>query len=78
MSTCRSCGKSIEWGVTEKGKKMPLDPEVIPHDEASEGDYLLTEGGKLYRVTKARSLPNVKGRVSHFATCPQAGEWRKQ
>jgi hypothetical protein len=24
---CRSCHQSITWAVTQKGKRMPLDPE---------------------------------------------------
>ncbi len=26
MPTCKGCQKPIEWGTTEAGKKIPLDP----------------------------------------------------
>jgi len=25
-STCNGCGADIEWWITPKGKKMPIDP----------------------------------------------------
>jgi hypothetical protein len=27
-SHCRSCGASIEWWITPKGKKMPMDVQL--------------------------------------------------
>lgn len=43
VAKCRSCGASIQWIKTTKGKNMPV---------------------------------NADG-TSHFATCPQAGNWRR-
>lgn len=28
---CRGCGKDIYWIVTEKGKRMPVDPDGTSH-----------------------------------------------
>lgn len=31
-SRCRGCNSEIEWWITPKGKKMPLDPGTMePH-----------------------------------------------
>jgi hypothetical protein len=30
-STCRGCQATIYWLVTEKGKRMPVDPDGTPH-----------------------------------------------
>lgn len=78
MSICRSCGQTIEWIETRQGKKMPLDPEYIEYDEADPGTVLITDGGNTYVVEDEQSYPNVRGRISHFASCPQAKVWRKK
>lgn len=49
VERCRSCHKSIYWGVTNSGKHCPYD--VTDDGEATE--------------------------VSHFTTCPDAGQWSK-
>lgn len=77
MSVCRSCNQPIDWVRTEKGKNMPVDPDYVEWNEAKEGDILVTESGKVLTVRKAQNFPNLKGRISHFATCPEAKEWRK-
>lgn len=76
MSVCRSCGQEIDWVLTSKGKKMPVDPEYIWYDEADSGTVIVTDGGVVYVVSSSRSFPSVKGRISHFATCPNANDWR--
>ena len=60
---------------------MPVDPEYIKYDDAEHGDILVTDGGNIYTVNKQNaphSLPNVKGRISHFATCSDANKWRNK
>lgn len=74
---CRSCGKPIRFIEMRSGKKMPVDPDLIAYADAKDGDVLVTEQGNTYKVNLANRLPNVKGYVSHFATCPQADDWRK-
>ena len=77
MSVCRSCGQQIEWIKTTKGKNMPVDSEYVDYEEADNGTILVTDGGNVITVNEHQNMPNVKGRISHFATCPQANEWRK-
>lgn len=68
MAECRSCGAPVEWVVTEQGKRMPLNLEPVQYGN------IIVEAGV------ARYVPVGEGgdRVSHFATCPQSDEWRKQ
>lgn len=77
MSTCRGCGQQIDWIKTDKGKNMPLDPEYINYDEAEPYTVLVTDSGHVVTVTPHQRQPNVKGRISHFATCPKGSEFRK-
>lgn len=55
------------WGVTEDGKRIPLDAERPPN-------ALVTLGG----LSDDTPVVGVRPAwVSHFATCPQAGSWRR-
>jgi len=63
---CRSCGAQIEWTLTAKGRRMPLDV-----DERADGNLVVDD------AHRAVSVPAGTGnRTSHFATCPNAGEHR--
>jgi hypothetical protein len=42
MPECKGCGKTIVWGETEDGKRIPLDPKPPV--------YRFNEHGKLERV----------------------------
>lgn len=66
MSKCRSCQSEIVWATSQKGKAMPLDPKVVTVVETVDGP----DGREVVRM--------VRGRVSHFATCPNANEHRKR
>ncbi len=80
---CRSCGAPIIWARTEAGKPMPVDADPIDG-----GNVLLVATGTATPI--ARSHPAVDPRIdglaveaaprhtSHFATCPQAGKWRRK
>lgn len=57
------------------GKKI-CNPEPIKYDEARKGMLLLTLTGKYFKVDGVSSYPNVVGYESHFATCPEANQWR--
>jgi hypothetical protein len=81
---CRSCGAPIMWIRTEKGKMMPVDMETerFYPDPRGEKLYIMNDGHTM-RGTPAPEgeeiLPCVaSGFVSHFATCPDAGKFRKR
>lgn len=78
MSQCRSCGAKIDWIETKSGSMMPVDPEYVEYDEAEAGTVLVTDGGNIYTVKDEQNLPNVRGRISHFASCPDSKKWRKR
>lgn len=74
--TCRSCGAAIVWTVTDAGKRMPVD--VIPREWPT-GRIVLRVLGSVVQSSVARERPE-EGNcyVSHYATCPQAANWRRK
>lgn len=77
MALCRGCEQRIEWVRLTSGKNHPVDPDYVDYDEACDGDKLVTDGGNIITVDCEMSRPNVKGRISHFATCPHGDAFRK-
>lgn len=71
MATCRSCGRPVVWSQTEAGKYIPLDPEPV-----YDGNVVLEAHGALARVVAPRR--DVKRHISHFVTCPNAGQHRRR
>lgn len=72
-SSCRSCGAAIEWAVTGKGRRMPLDLISDP------GGLLVVHAG---RVEFAEHAPadwptDLPRRTTHFARCPNAKQHRR-
>lgn len=76
---CRSCGVLILWATTEAGKRMPVDaePSLMGNlwlDYAGDGSDPVARPVTLENA----HLEETETRfVSHFATCPEAGEWRR-
>jgi len=65
--------------MTENGKRMPLDPEATKQGNVwvirmEEGTPIVGVAAKPADVPQQEALRY----VSHFATCPQATDWRKQ
>ena len=75
--TCSSCGAKILWALTEKGARIPVDP-----DPRLDGNLLLyrrPDGSLLARYLSGESAPPGQRRyVSHFVTCPNAKTHRKK
>lgn len=72
---CDSCSAPIIWAFTERGKKIPLDPDPDP-----KGNMVLdnnADDGTVIAVY-AKEEDSRARYVSHFATCPDAGMWRKK
>jgi len=82
--TCKICGAAVLWATTKNGKTTPLDAEPAENGNLE----LVTMGGKLHAVPAGKQPlnsepvlfcePGAKRYRSHFATCPEAGDWRKR
>lgn len=79
---CRSCDGLMMWATTGiKGGFIPVDPDPVDN-----GNIVLDFGrtGNLPRASVLGPLelqllePGVARYVSHFVTCPQADEHRKE
>lgn len=85
ITQCRSCGANIVFITTENGRKMPCNADAVEYQDNIKGkDTIVTESGKVIKGTIIKPsqggglVPIVdgKGYVSHFATCPFAGQHR--
>ena len=82
---CKSCGKSISFVQTPKGRHMPVDgdePETFYLDMTVRGpDRVVTHDGEVLtgRIVGASSdaVTTVKGYVPHWDTCPHAEKFRQ-
>jgi hypothetical protein len=68
---CRSCDAPIEWAITTKGQRIPLDPEPGP------GGNLVLVDGVARHPTLGEGVPYLQY-TSHFATCPDAERFRRK
>lgn len=81
MSHCRSCGASVVWVETEATERKT--PKLMPLDADTDGQPLAGVNGNLAIVGKLPSgtpivrVTNGGPYLSHFATCPNAKEWRR-
>lgn len=66
MSACKGCGKEIVWGITEDGKKIPLDPKPPVYFLSG----FKSENGDGPEIARAKDAM-----VSHFATCSKANDF---
>lgn len=81
MARCKACGREIVYIKMASGKTMPCNvPPVRYTGEAAlqrRPDTLVTEDGRIDfgYVTEDGDR---EGYVSHFATCPEAGRFRRR
>ncbi len=74
ISSCRSCGEEIIWGVFPKTrKKMPVNADPCPGRGSITIDGFDADD-KPVLVARAKGTGEY---VSHFATCRQAKTWRR-
>jgi hypothetical protein len=82
---CRSCKAPIVWAVTAKGEKMRVDEQQVLPGVGNLVLWFEVDGlgnpvdPPTQRVMTATAEQRASGPVwlSHFATCPRAGAWRK-
>lgn len=84
---CRSCKEPVVWVETEAtdtkpGRRMPLDADPDDRTRAlvvDDGNLVFTSNTTGAGVPIVRYVPKGAGRHrSHFASCKQAGSWRKR
>lgn len=71
---CRSCRAPILWAVTEKGRRIPLDPE--PRADGNLVLHVQAMGSPL-AVFAGSGHVGIRY-VSHFATCAHAAQHRRR
>lgn len=82
MSVCRSCGAAIRWAATVNGKRMPVDDQPTPDgtlilSDPTPGAYAPTVALFVAGQPSLFDEPDPPRFTSHFATCPNADQHRK-
>lgn len=81
---CRSCKMDVLWAQWASGKKMPVDAVSDNRQPPKGGDLVLTlRGGEYGELLVEKYDPGRHGQkrnryTSHFATCGQADDWRRE
>lgn len=70
-SKCRGCGKEIWWVKTKNGKNAPVDLDQT--FAKKDGTWMVDGDGHFFKASM-----NDAGYMPHFATCPQAANFRKE
>jgi len=89
MPKCKTCASPVVWIRTTAGRAMPCDPKRVeawkPPTPAegitsqAERVTLITDQGDVLTafMQGGPGWTSVVGRISHFATCPDADKHRK-
>ena len=81
MAKCKSCGASIVWIGMQSGKNMPCNAGQVTYWKDAKGkDTVITPNGETVKciLEPQRMPPSGVGFVPHWATCPQASNFRKR
>ncbi len=75
--SCKACGAPLTWAIhAGTGGRMPLEP--APEAGARGGTFALELVAGTLTYHAGASPAAATRYVSHFATCPQAGSFRRQ
>ncbi len=81
-SPCKGCGAPMVWARNENGRAIPLDAEADPDEYPAAPIYSVVDVGhgdvQAVKVERGNEDPSGTFLVSHFATCPKAGEFSKR
>lgn len=80
MGICRGCGAQIVWIPTVAGKSMPCDAKPVHYwEKPKAAGKVVTPNGEVISCEfegDPQSATGI-GYISHFSTCPQANNFRK-
>lgn len=78
-SYCRACGAEIMFIRTMNGKTTPVDAEVVYFKVKEDGPefYVLGNGTTKRGNRCSKYEADASGYISHFATCPNAEEFKR-
>ena len=80
---CTSCGAEIFFARTMRGRRLPLNAAPDP----GRGEHLMAGGTAVHlrasapeerRYAEEAAARNQPRYLTHYATCPQAGQHRKR
>lgn len=74
--SCRACGAPIKFVKTPAEKWLPVDPDQISSDDLELGEKYVSLAGEV--VTQQKGAPSSTGYIPHWATCPNAEQFRKR
>lgn len=76
MNRCKSCQSEIKWVLLKSGKRMPVDP--LPLETPESGTIIkVWPDGEAEVIKQLGDLDDYCTYYrSHFATCPDADDWR--
>ena len=81
MAKCRGCGAEIIWIKLKSGKLIPCNPKPVYIENGSAKEVIITTDGRVsngrQEYVKSNNPAIIRGYVSHFATCPMSGVFRK-
>lgn len=80
MARCKACGAEITFVRTETGKAMPCDTKQVMYREkkGAKGRVVTSDGRVLAaEVTEDAARATGVGYTAHWATCPEAGRFRR-
>lgn len=77
---CRACGAPIVFVKSAQGKYIPCDAKLVRYraNPTGKGIVVVEGEGAVRCDLDFEGLPTGMARISHFATCPQAGTFRKR
>lgn len=78
---CRSCNAPIDFVKTPKGRNVPVNLDYVAVEPVKGGPIaVVTDAGEVVHGKAADATTAglvVRGRVSHFASCPNADQHRR-
>lgn len=74
---CKSCSAPIVWAITTAGNRAPFVVDAKGHWVMENGNAIQV-GPKPAQLQLGEKPDDRQRYTSHFADCPNAGEWRGQ